>query len=86
MIRAIDTEGMRFYEAIGDKPMREVTAEYRVEQVLRAEQMQKWIAQWERPTPMKKVIYISNSGDDKNDGLTRETAVYSWKRACALWQ
>ena len=33
---------------------------------------------------MKKVIYISNSGDDKNDGLTKETAVYSWKRACAL--
>ena len=23
-------------------------------------------------------IYISDAGDDRNDGLTRETAIYSW--------
>ena len=29
-------------------------------------------------------IYISDSGDDANDGQTRETAVYSWQRAVKL--
>jgi hypothetical protein len=29
-------------------------------------------------------IYISDHGDDKNDGHTRETAIYSWKRAIKL--
>jgi hypothetical protein len=29
-------------------------------------------------------IYISDHGDDKNDGRTRETAIYSWKRAIKL--
>ena len=29
-------------------------------------------------------IYISDDGDDKNDGRTRETAIYSWKRAIKL--
>jgi hypothetical protein len=29
-------------------------------------------------------VYISDYGDDKNDGLTRETAIYSWKRAVKL--
>jgi hypothetical protein len=33
--------------------------------------------------PMK-VIYISDNGDDKNDGLTRKAAVHSWKRATKL--
>ena len=28
-----------------------------------------------------KVVYVSNGGDDKKDGLSAETAVYSWKRA-----
>jgi hypothetical protein len=29
-------------------------------------------------------IYISDFGDDKNDGLTRETAIHSWQRAVKL--
>jgi hypothetical protein len=29
-------------------------------------------------------IYISDKGDDENDGLTREAAVHSWKRATKL--
>jgi len=29
-------------------------------------------------------IYISYNGDDKNDGRTRHTAIYSWKRAIKL--
>jgi hypothetical protein len=29
-------------------------------------------------------IYISDAGDDRNDGLTRETAIYSWQRAVKL--
>jgi hypothetical protein len=29
-------------------------------------------------------IYISDYGDDKNDGRTRETAIYSWTRAVKL--
>jgi hypothetical protein len=29
-------------------------------------------------------IYISDGGDDKNDGRTRETAIYSWTRAIKL--
>ena len=29
-------------------------------------------------------IYISDHGDDKNDGRRRETAIYSWKRAIKL--
>jgi hypothetical protein len=31
-----------------------------------------------------KTIYISDKGDDKNDGLTSGTAVRSWKRATKL--
>jgi hypothetical protein len=31
-----------------------------------------------------KTIYISDKGDDANDGLTRETAVRSWKLATKL--
>jgi hypothetical protein len=30
------------------------------------------------------MIYISDFGDDRNDGLTRETAIYSWQRAVKL--
>ena len=26
-------------------------------------------------------IYVSDHGSDKNDGLTRETPIHSWKRA-----
>jgi hypothetical protein len=29
-------------------------------------------------------IYISEHGNDKNDGLTKHTPVYSWKRASKL--
>jgi len=29
-------------------------------------------------------IYVSENGSDKNDGLTRERAIYSWKRARKL--
>ena len=29
-------------------------------------------------------IYISDSGDDKNDGLSLKTAIYSFKRAKEL--
>ena len=29
-------------------------------------------------------IYISDAGDDGNDGFTRETAIYSWQRAVKL--
>jgi hypothetical protein len=29
-------------------------------------------------------IYISNDGHDKNDGQTKETAIYSWGRAMRL--
>jgi hypothetical protein len=29
-------------------------------------------------------IYISDSGDDKNDGLSPQTAIYSLKRAKKL--
>jgi hypothetical protein len=30
-------------------------------------------------------IYISESGSDRNDGLTKQTAIYSWKRARKLF-
>jgi hypothetical protein len=30
------------------------------------------------------MIYISDSGDDKNDGLSLKTAIYSLKRAKKL--
>jgi hypothetical protein len=30
-------------------------------------------------------IYVSENGSDKNDGLTRERAIYSWKRARKLF-
>jgi hypothetical protein len=29
-------------------------------------------------------IYIGEHGDDKNDGRSRETPIYSWKRAVKL--
>jgi len=29
-------------------------------------------------------VYISAFGDDRNDGLTRQTAIYSWQRAVKL--
>jgi hypothetical protein len=29
-------------------------------------------------------IYVSENGSDRNDGLTRESAIYSWKRARKL--
>jgi hypothetical protein len=29
-------------------------------------------------------IYISEFGSDKNDGLTKQTPIYSWKRARKL--
>jgi hypothetical protein len=29
-------------------------------------------------------IYISENGRDKNDGLTKQTPIYSWKRARKL--
>ena len=28
-----------------------------------------------------KLVYVSDNGDDKNDGLSADAAVYSWKRA-----
>jgi hypothetical protein len=31
-----------------------------------------------------KMICITERGDDKNDGATLESAVYSWKRALQL--
>ena len=31
-----------------------------------------------------RTIYISDSGDDKNDGLSLKTAIYSLKRANEL--
>jgi hypothetical protein len=31
-----------------------------------------------------QTIYVSNNGDDKNDGLTLETPVRSWERAMKL--
>jgi hypothetical protein len=31
-----------------------------------------------------KTIYISNSDEDTNDGLSRQTPIFSWKRAKAL--
>jgi len=30
-------------------------------------------------------IYISEFGNDKNDGLTKQTPIYSWKRARKLF-
>src|SRR5262245_5083717 len=30
-------------------------------------------------------VYVSDSGDDKNDGLSRETPIKSLKRLCVLW-
>ena len=30
-------------------------------------------------------IYVSERGNDKNDGLSRETPIYSWKRARKLF-
>ena len=33
---------------------------------------------------MPNIVYISESGDDKNDGKTEQTAVHSKKRAYAL--
>lgn len=33
---------------------------------------------------MTTTIYVSNSGDDKNDGLTREKPVRSWARTKKL--
>jgi hypothetical protein len=33
---------------------------------------------------MATIVYIAESGDDKNDGKTPETAVYSRKRAYKL--
>jgi hypothetical protein len=31
-----------------------------------------------------QTIYVSNNGDDKNDGLTAQTPVHSWRRYMAL--
>ena len=31
-----------------------------------------------------QTIYVSNKGDDKNDGLTTATPVHSWKRYMTL--
>jgi hypothetical protein len=36
-------------------------------------------SEWPMPT-----IYISDSGDDKNDGMSLQTAVYSLRRAKKL--
>jgi hypothetical protein len=30
-------------------------------------------------------IYLSDYGSDKNDGLTKQTAIYSWKKARRLF-
>ena len=39
----------------------------------------------ERTVPaLQSTIYISDSGDDKNDGLSLKTAIYSLKRAKEL--
>jgi hypothetical protein len=37
-------------------------------------------SEWPMPT-----IYISDNGDDKNDGLSLQTAIYSLKRANELY-
>lgn len=29
-------------------------------------------------------VYFSDSGDDKNDGLSEQTPIYSWKRYLAM--
>ena len=31
-----------------------------------------------------QTIYVSNKGDDKNDGLSRQAPVFSWERLCSL--
>jgi len=31
-------------------------------------------------------IYVSDYGSDKNDGLSKQTAIYSWKRARKLYE
>jgi hypothetical protein len=31
-----------------------------------------------------QIVYVSNRGDGKNDGLTKESAVHSWQRVKAL--
>jgi hypothetical protein len=31
-----------------------------------------------------QTIYVSNKGDDANDGLTLQTPVHSWKRVMQL--
>jgi hypothetical protein len=36
------------------------------------------------PSARSGGLYISDQGDDKNDGRTRATAIYSWKRAIKL--
>jgi hypothetical protein len=33
---------------------------------------------------MNRTVYISDDGDDANDGFTLRTPVYSWKQACKL--
>jgi hypothetical protein len=33
---------------------------------------------------MRKIVYVSDKGDDKNDGFSREGAVYTWDRARKL--
>ena len=33
---------------------------------------------------MNRTVYISDGGDDANDGFTLRTPVYSWKQACKL--
>jgi hypothetical protein len=29
-------------------------------------------------------VYLSDSGDDKNDGLSEQTPIFSWKRYLAM--
>jgi hypothetical protein len=31
-----------------------------------------------------QTIFVSNNGDDQNDGLSRQTPVFSWERLCSL--
>lgn len=48
VISKIDTAGWRFYEALGDAPMQEVTAGRRAECVAMAEMMDRLIVAWEK--------------------------------------
>jgi hypothetical protein len=47
-LKRIDQDGMRFYEAIGDEPMREVTDRMRQETLERIQLFEELILSWTR--------------------------------------